>query len=196
MVGAPRCENPTGMHAFVDESLRTSGDGLYLVAAVVVVDGDLGASRRAAQKVLLARQRRFHWRNESERQRWRMLEAISTLDVTLLAYSRVLRGERQERARALCIERMLWDLREMGVSEIVFESRDRGDNKDARTIANAQRAGVVAKTVRYRFERPEREPILWIPDAIAGAASAQVAGETPYLDQVPEVLVRLVVVDR
>jgi len=196
VAGAPRCENPTGMHAFVDESLRAAGDGLYMVAAVVVVDGDIEASRRAAQNVLLARQRRFHWRNESERQRLRMLEVISTLDATALAYSRALRGERQERARALCIERMLWDLREMGVSEVVFESRGRGNNKDARTIANAQRAGVAAKTMRYRFERPEEEPMLWIPDAVAGAASAQVTGETPYLDRVPGALVRLVAVDR
>lgn len=54
MAGAPRCQNPNRMHAFVDASLRAAGDGLYMVAAAVV-GGDFEVSRQAAQNVLLAR---------------------------------------------------------------------------------------------------------------------------------------------
>jgi len=165
--------------AYLDESLRQGAGGLYLVAVVVLAETrDLADAAHRVRGVLLPRQHRFHWHAEGERQRRRMLEQLVALGVEVRAYSTEL-GARSERARVLCLNRMLWDLLELGVTELVIESRqEHNDAKDRRTIATAQRLGRAPRQLLYRFERPHAEPLLWLPDAAAGALAAAVAGET------------------
>jgi hypothetical protein len=181
------------MIAYVDESMRGSAGGLYLVAAAVIVDAELDFARRQALGVLLPRQHRFHWRNESEPQRDLMLKAIASLEYRALVYACHPAPRRQERARALCLEKMLWDFRDEGVDMVVFESREaHNDKKDAKNIAHAQRAGRAPDDFRYSFMRPQGEPLLWIADAIAGASSAHVAGEElHYLAGLPVGTIRI-----
>ena len=77
----------------------------------------------------------------------------------------------------------MWDLRELDVDELVIESRDeRNDRKDRRLIIAAQKACTAPPGLTYRFSRPQAEPGLWLPDAIAGAVSASLANDAPYLD--------------
>jgi hypothetical protein len=88
---------------------------------------------------------------------------------------------------------MLWDFRDEGVTDVVFESREaHNDRKDAKNIAQAKRAGRAPDVFRYSFMRPQGEPLLWIADAIAGASSAHVAGEElTYLAGLPEGTIRI-----
>lgn len=55
--------------------------------------------------------------------------------------------------------------------------------KDRQTIIQAKQA---AESLIYRFERPDAEPLLWLPDAVAGAVSAAEAQERRYLDLLRE----------
>lgn len=169
------------MHAFVDESIRQgANDGLYVVAAAVVGPEDLeDDARRAARAVVRPRQRRFHWRNEGEAQRLAMLGALCSLGVTVRAYEAEVSARRLVRARALCIERLLWDLRELEVDRLVFETRqERNDAKDRRAILRAQKAQVAPKDLGYAFQAAEAEPLLWLADAAAGAVAAALSGQT------------------
>lgn len=179
------------MTAFVDESLRTGGAGLYVVAAVVVVE-DTDAARRAARSVLLGRQPRFHWRNESEARRLNMLECIRGLGIEARVYVRApIAPRRQAGARALCMNALIWDLWQAGVDSLVLESRQaHGDAADRRTILDAQRARRASPNLTYRFARAMDEPILWMADALAGAASAQVADGATYLDLLGDIITR------
>jgi len=183
------------MIAFVDESLRSSPTGRhYFVAVVVVASGDLERSRRRVRSVLLPRQPRFHWRDESERQRLAMLETFADLGPRAFVYRCPL-GSRQERSRSLCIGRMLWDLRQIGAGELVIETREpHGDRKDRRTIGHARRDGRASPDLVYRFLRPTEEPLLWLPDALAGAAGSDWAGESRYLENIPGQLIETVVI--
>jgi hypothetical protein len=176
------------MNAYVDESIRRSESGIYLVAAAIVTDVDLDEARYRVRSVIGRGQPRFHWRDESEPQRRRMLEAIVELGPTAAAYVCVPTGRRQDRARALCIGRMLWDLKELGARHVTFESRQpHNDRKDARTIERAKRSGTAAAELRYVFQRPLDEPLLWVADALAGVASARMAGEPSELfDVLPD----------
>jgi len=68
------------------------------------------------------------------------------------------------------------------------------DQRDRATIAHAQRAGWLSPTLRYAFLRPNDEPLLWIPDAVAGLVAAALAD--PRRGQIRSVgRVRLVEVD-
>lgn len=160
------------MTAFVDESLRQGPGGLYVVAAVVVLE-DSETARSKARSVLLGRQKRFHWRNETERQRKAMLGCLAGLGAPVLAYAASpVERPRQDRARALCLERLLWDVWDLGVAGIVFESReDHNDAKDRRSIIQAQRARRADPGLSYDFKRPLEEPLLWFADAAASAVS-------------------------
>ena len=182
------------MIAYVDESLRHSTDKrLYLVAAAVIVPGDLDSARDSVRNVLLPRQPRFHWRDESEPQRDRMLKIIEGVAPRGLIYSCRPAPRRQDRARSLCLASMLWDFRQIGVTEVVFESREsHNDRKDARTIGHAQRAQRGPDGLSYSFLRPLDEPLLWIADALAGASSSHIAGEEGrYLEALPGGLVQI-----
>ena len=95
--------------AFVDESIRPGPGGLYVIAAVTIID-DIARARSAAEKVPPKR-RRFHWKNEERTQRLEMLEILRELRCGLWTYeAQPCPTSKQERARAKCIERLLWDL--------------------------------------------------------------------------------------
>jgi hypothetical protein len=186
------------MIGFMDESLRRGLAGLYLVAVVVVADDDLDDMRHRARSVLRPRQPRFHWRNEGEATRKAMLTRLVCNGPGLvLAYACRPLPKRHERARALCLERVTWDLKHNGTDHLVIESRERrNDTKDAATIERARRAGKASPALAYTFERPNKEPLLWLADAACGAISAHLAeDDSTYVDQLPAGLVTVVTID-
>lgn len=164
--------------------MRRTAAGLYVVAAAVVMDTPDKASA-AAKEVLLPRQSRFHWRDELDRQRYRMLDCMLAAELAVYGYiRRSVPARGQERARALCLRRLLWDLQDAKVDEVVLESRHAADRRDRQTIVRAQKAGVAATGLKYRHAFPDSEPPLWLADAAAGAIAAHAAEENAaYLDR-------------
>jgi hypothetical protein len=181
------------MTAYVDESLRVTPAGLYLVAAAVVIDERAVDARHELRKVLTGRQQRFHWNDAGEKQRARMLETIHALEPAVMAYACQPLPSRQDRARALCLGSLVWDLRSLEVDHVVFESRqDHNDRKDANTIERARRAQTAAPELTYSFSRPQNEPLLWVADALAGAISAHIADDNHrYIEQLPAELLNI-----
>jgi hypothetical protein len=181
------------MTAYVDESLRLTGAGLYLVTAAVVINDQAEQARHRLRKVLTGRQDRFHWNDAGERQRGRMLETIVAIGPVVMAYACSPLPTRQDRARGLCVRSLVWDLQELDVRHVTFESRqDRNDRKDADTIERARRARAASPELTYAFSRPRAEPLLWVADALAGAISAHVAdANSAYLDRLSVELLTL-----
>lgn len=175
------------MTAYVDESLRQTTSGLYLVAAAVIIDERADNARHHVRKVLTGHQRRFHWNDAGEAQRAQMVEVVGALAPTLLAYACRPLPKRQDRARALCVGSLVWDLQQLDVSHVVFESRQaRNDRKDADTIEQARRAQRAAPGLTYAFNRPQAEPLLWVADAVAGAVATHLAdGNSGYVGLLP-----------
>ena len=115
----------------------------------------------------------FHWRNENVDLRIRMLDAIGSMPIaSFAAVKSPTVGSPPKRSRALCLEVVLWQLKVRGVPDLVIESRGDQDQDDRGTVIVSRRAGIADKELRYAFARPLEEPLLWLPDAIAGASSA------------------------
>jgi hypothetical protein len=186
------------MIAFADESMRMTGDGLYVVAAVVVTSDALHECRGALRGAVPRKIARFHWRNEREAIRVGLLTVAAGLPVIGLA-SVLWPADRrqQERARAIALRHLLWNLKQRGVAELVIESREPELNsRDRRTIAHAQRAGWADQELRYDFGPAVQEPMLWLADAFAGAVRASVGeADDHYLDLLPEGVVSIQRVD-
>jgi hypothetical protein len=177
--------------AFVDESIRLGPSGVYIVAAVVVV-GDLDRGREFARSLLLPSQLRLHWNEESDQRRQRIVDGLADFGAPCRIYVGPLGPHvRQARVRALCFNRLLWDLWVEGVESVVIESRqEHNDRRDRRTILSAQRSRRASPTLKYSFARPSDEPLLWLPDALAGATAATTGGGPDYLARLGSIVDR------
>jgi hypothetical protein len=178
------------VRAYVDESVREAAPGWYVLAAVLVPPARADAIRAALRcgppGVATPRGgwRRYHWHGESPRSRRAMAAYVGSLGLDAIAIvASGVQPRRPERARRHCLLRLLWELHERGVCDVLLESRFRLDESDRRLIGHAQRAGQVDAALRYAFERPGNEPLLWPADVVAGAVARAVAdGDASFLD--------------
>lgn len=171
------------MIAFVDESIRETGVGMYVVAAVIAPVNECGDLREG-----LTKRGRFHFYKAGEARRAGMLRAIKSCRLGTSAY--VYRGLfpiGQENARARCLRSLLRDLKAWGVDELVIESRHgRADLWDRITIMSALNSQTAPDALAYKWEGANDEPMLWMADAIAGAVRANAED-----DRYAEVLERM-----
>ncbi|WP_405069842.1 hypothetical protein OG558_09275 [Kribbella sp. NBC_01510] len=74
------------------------------------------------------------------------------------------------------------ELDQFGLSEAWLESRAAAqDRRDLRLVDSARRKRLISSDLQVGFARPSAEPMLWLPDAVAGAMSAAVLGEERWL---------------
>ncbi|MEU4576425.1 MULTISPECIES: hypothetical protein [Nonomuraea] len=165
--------------AYVDESMRFS-HGLYLMAAVLVPPARAECHRAALRELLLRRQRRLHWRDENAKRRTLIVEAVAELRPSaLVVVGTGLDARRQERARRKCMEHLLWELGRRPVLEIFFESRGPGLDAADRDLIDVLRIRhAISPRLRALWVPAVEEPLTWLPDVVAGAASLAAAGRT------------------
>lgn len=165
------------MRAYVDESVRVAAPGLYVLAGVVVRPGQAEPVRDVLRRELRHQRRPFHWRLEERTDRESMAKRVGALDLSaVVAVASPVDAHRPERARRFCLTRMLWELEQRQVLDVLLESRTHLDSEDRAHILGAQKAGHLTRELRYAFERPNLEPLLWLPDLVAGAVSYSRAG--------------------
>ncbi|WP_449064304.1 hypothetical protein [Planomonospora algeriensis] len=167
--------------AYVDESMRVSS-GLYLMAAVLVPSACAEDYRAVLRGLLLRNQRRLHWRDEKDKRRVQLVEAIGALrPCGIVIIGTGLDRGRQERARRKCMERLLWELGRRHVGDVVFERRHSElDVRDRDMVEALRGRHAMAPRLRASWEAPDEEPLLWLPDIVAGAASLAEAGQEAY----------------
>jgi hypothetical protein len=166
------------LHAWVDESAQGRGgqlaDGIYLLAATVADPTRCDVIRDALRGLIARGSQRLHWVEESEKRRRLIAEAIAEHEVlTTVVIASPLDPRRQERARRRCMERLYYELERMHVEHVWIESRHPSLNRrDLQMIASLRQTGAVSAELRFDFIRPYDEPMLWVPDAVAGAVGA------------------------
>ncbi len=86
-------------------------------------------------------------------------------------------GIRQERARGLCFERLMWELDQLGISRVVFESRSGSqDRQDRRRVDGLRSRGLIGPEIRAEWRAGVTDPRLWVADAIVGVVGDAKAG--------------------
>jgi hypothetical protein len=171
--------------ALVDESYR---DGLYLLAFCQVARDRVEETRVALRALPRHARPRFHWHVEQHKDRLAMVDTIAGLGVTsTVVYQTHTAPTKQEQARARLLAVGLHELAGAGVAQLVLESRrEKLNRRDERTITAARRDGLTPYFVPFVFARPGDEPLLWLPDAVAGAVGLMLAGRASvYADLLP-----------
>jgi hypothetical protein len=184
----PKPDQAPALHAWVDESMRVpSGsmrDGIYLLAAPVADPSLCDPIREQLRRLLTGRSRRLHWRNQTPRRRRTIAATLGGFDVAhTIIVGTPIDPKRQERARRYCLERLMFELDFLGVSRVWIETRSPSLNNADRTMLAALRSrGSLPATLTVDFALPDQEPMLWLPDAVAGAIGMHRRGDdrAPY----------------
>ena len=154
------------VHAFVDESQRAR----YTICAAVISPDDLRAARRGLRGLLLPRQGRLHFVNESPQRRRVLLDAMRELPVRTRLY---ISTEKEPIARQQAMEALLVDLLALGGQRLVIECREASqDERERRLMATAVQSGAAPADLSYSHLRARDEPLLWVADAVAWAYGA------------------------
>lgn len=179
----------------------------YVMAATVVPDEQIESIRRQLLGALLPGQQRFHWHQELREIRLRFLDVVGGFGLEhrvrisrpVTAWLEIPWGRpvisrggngRWDLARGACLLSLRSDpLIATTVDELVIASRgDSSDRKDRKNLADRrEESGQVniSSTQTYRFSAPADDPLMWIPDAMAGAILAhEVRGRTDYVDRI------------
>ncbi|MGW2091841.1 hypothetical protein [Promicromonospora sukumoe] len=78
--------------------------------------------------------------------------------------------KRQERARRQCMERLVFEMGTLAVSQVWLESRTQSLNeRDRRMFAALHAKHAMPTDLHIDFALPTGEPMLWVADAVAGA---------------------------
>lgn len=174
-----------GWSAFMDESEsdRKADPGTYILAAALIDPDALDKVRAQIRTLLIPRQRKLHWRDESIRRRVAIAETIAGLDSLHVVVARTSDNphEASERRRRKCLERMVYELDRRGVDLIVAEGRESSQNMSDMKVFNALRSNqTIGVRLRLHHQPGPVEPALWIADAVAGAVVAARTGDSRY----------------
>ncbi|PRI11010.1 hypothetical protein [Leucobacter massiliensis] len=169
----------------MDESIHTAGgplaEGIYLLAATVADPAACEPIRDTLRGLLLGKSTRLHWYDQTPRRRRLIAGVLADLDVThTIIVGAPIDPHRQERARRLCLERLLHELHSLGVERVWAETRTQSLNDRDRTMVAALRSrGAIPAHLAVEFAQPDQEPMLWLPDAVAGAVGMHHRGRDP-----------------
>jgi hypothetical protein len=164
----------------------TGSGGLYFLGASIVDDGAAFEDYRRELIALKPRsQPKLHWYDSVPNLRIKAVSAVRGFELEHWAFEHeVLDGDSSERSRRACIEVMMYELVNLGVTQVVFESRGPADDKrDARMI-EAMRARKRVQGVRFDHVRGRAEPMLWVPDVVLGAIESDRRGESLYFAEI------------
>lgn len=174
--------------AFVAESQSNSArdPDTYILTAAICDSRALTAARQVIAALRAKGERKLHWRDEGGKRRQEIVEAIAGVPLQHIVVVRDgMPGERPERRRRHCLERLLYELDQLGVGTVTFESRGPRDDKRDRDMLDALRARrAVSAGLRIEHVAGPREALLWVADAVCGAVVQFRTGDRTYLETI------------
>ncbi|MFD4674607.1 hypothetical protein ACFWNN_33135 [Lentzea sp. NPDC058450] len=156
-------ERLVSVHAFVDESRRND---TYLLAVALIDPGQLTKLRKLLMGLRMPNQRELHFKKETPARRKQILSTLGSAVVQVDVYLACCR-KGEERARQTCVARLTDDVLKVGVTRLVFDSREVRDDHDLLTIRTTLGKSSWGTGLFYEHLPSENDPLLWIPDIVA-----------------------------
>jgi hypothetical protein len=159
-----------------------NGTAAYILASAVLPAEECDDARSTVA-LLSKPRRRFHWRDASDPDRRKAVELVASLPALHLVVVGVrLDPRRQERARRSCLRRLLFELDSAGVEHLWLEARaPLLDMRDMQAVNVFTIQGIIQPHRPVVVHtRPTEEPLLWVPDIVAGAVNAAIGGDQSF----------------
>ncbi|RSN37699.1 hypothetical protein DL990_01310 [Amycolatopsis sp. WAC 01416] len=182
------------LQAFADESFKEDDDGGFYVLAAAVLPVERHAELRKVMVGMRAeRTGKLHWNVLADVQKRAVVKQVADFEeLHLVAVGTPVPVRRQERGRSLCMQRLVMELHLLDVSLLVAEGRTvQLDARDVRTVQQCRFSLPRGAAFRIRHVRGADEPLLWIPDIVAGAVRARRQGAPGYADQLATCAIEL-----
>lgn len=186
-------------HAYVDESeVKEDSFHTYTLAAALIDGQDVDALRSSMLRLHRTPAPKLHWIRIDVQARELLVKTVAgfpALHVIVIRTSTP--GEPGERARRKTFTRMFHELELRGVKEVTAEARQRKQNdRDIQLLRDLKAAKQIEPGTKIWHVPGKSEPLLWIPDIAAGAATAAVRGDERFLDLLDPVLDVIAIDDR
>ncbi|MFI5559065.1 hypothetical protein ACIA2T_07270 [Amycolatopsis japonica] len=172
--------------AFADESFHEDPSGGFYVLAAAVLPITRHAELREVMLDVRGGRRssKLHWYPMDHQEKLDVVKRVADFDeLHVVTVGTPVRPKRQERSRALCLQRLVVELHGAGVDTLVAEARQADLNKrDVDSVRHARLylpRGTVFR-VEHRFGKDE--PLLWIADVVAGAVRARLTGSAAFFE--------------
>lgn len=158
------------LHAWVDESMHVEA-GIYLLAAAVCDPAACGPVREELRSLRAPGEPKLHWGQESPDRRTTIIDVVAGFDMAaVVVVGTPMDRKKQERARAVCMESLAVYLDAMDVTQVYLEEREASLNaRDQRLVQAIRGKKLIRSTLRIDTAKPSAEPMLWLPDIVAGA---------------------------
>lgn len=177
-----------GFTAWGDESGSDTklDPGAYVMGAAVIDPGAVEDVRKAVADLRLPRERKIHWRDDSDKRHDEVVDAMLGLKVEGFVVVRVgPQSDRSERRRRKTLEPFALGLAGMGCDTLTLESRGPADNRRDIDMVQALRSSrVLTEPMRVQHATGPAEPLLWIADALCGAVVSARRGDPRWLDRI------------
>ena len=163
------------LHAWVDESIHDeAAGGFYVLAATVADEAGCELIRERLQALLRRGGDRLHWVAEPAHRRTEIAQKVALLDLAhVIVVGAPLMNVKTERARRQIMERLMYELVARDVERVWIESRtNRENSRDLHMVDALRSKKVVPADFRVDHARPSTDPMLWLPDIVAGAVRA------------------------
>lgn len=174
------------MLAFADESMRDddASTRYYFMAATLISEDRCEEVRDALRPLARRSTGRVHWRDEQPDDKELIVKTVVAAGVrSVVSIGVMIDPNKQERARKLVLKRLLYELDECRVSHATLESRHRErDQHDMKSIGQFRNAGYLSSNLRVGHGKPVQEPLLWLPDIIAGVVGDDLRGENRLIE--------------
>lgn len=174
------------LSAWCDESMLGRGlESFYILASVLGREDECHATRADLQSLQIGK-KKIHWRDENRLRRKRLIDCVCGTGLEgIVIVAAPMDPRRQERARSKCLEQLLHHLAGRNVRTVHLEQRTQTLNsRDMRTVDRLRGRQAIPPTTRVELGKPSVEPMLWLPDIVAGAINADLAGEPRWLDPI------------
>lgn len=171
------------LQAWVDESIHVANELYILAAAIAPSDpAQLEACRDRLRALVRRARNRLHWNSEEEGDLIGISKTIGSMPLTSIVVTATHMDRRkQERARRKCLQQLLYRLSADRVEQVWLESRDAiGNQRDLAMVANLRSTHALDDALRVDHLKPLEEPLLWLPDSVAGAVAAAHDGRPWY----------------
>lgn len=172
-------------YAWGDESIRFALDRPSYLLGAAVARPSLCGEYRDVLRGLLTRGVKLHWRDLTAAERDRVVDVVAELDLLhVVVVGAPVAAKRQERARALCLEHLAWELQDDGVDGLTLEARTSSlMRRDMKTIDSLRGKQALPRGLRVEHQLPSEEPMLWIADQVLGALGESMGGNARWFER-------------
>jgi hypothetical protein len=185
-------DEPRAQLAYVDESMRRVDTSTlcYFMAAAVLTEDRCEVVRDVLRPLARRTTKRIHWRDEELPAKEIIVKTVLSAKIEgVVVVGAMIDHANQERARQQVLKNLLFELDQRRVSLATLESRHaERDRHDLKSIGQFRNAQYLSRGLMVDHGRPLQEPLLWLPDIIAGAVGDHRCGDNLLYETLEELV--------